>query len=430
MTHNRRPALLLIIFFLNTLYADTLTVSRAVEIGLINNFSIRIARNESKKNRNNRMVGRGLMLPSLRLDGAAAKSRTSYYPPSPGTRSLPGTADEAKASVTLNWTLFDGFKMFYTAKQIEQRIEWNELAVRREIESAVVAIITAYHQLAARRAMLAAAQQQLNISRSQLSFVNTQYEYGRVGKRELLHQQVVFNTDSSQILTCRLDYTLSLHALNIAMGRSPDIPAEVIVDSSINCPEYDAEYWYYLALKYNTGLKMAEIEKLIAYTQHAITRAALWPMVAVSATASANIADPGDDILRNRAELSVSIPIFSGFSRITAVKNAAVDTLNEALETEQQKLKLRALVYEQWERLRATCSQIEFEKQAIDKARQALDLAVEQFRLGRISDIQLREAQLALLNAEVRMQSAMFQNKVVMLQLRQLAGRLTVNSEE
>ena len=319
--------------------------------------------------------------------------------------------------------------MFYAGRQIEQRIDQSELATRHEIESAVVAIMTAYHQLIARQSLLAAARQQLDLSRTQYSFINAQYEYGRIDKRELLHQKVMVNADSSQVLTVHLDVISALHALNIALGRSPDTPVTLITDSVVNCPEHDAAYWYDQALNHNTNLKMAEIRKLIAYSQHAIARAALWPVIAVNGSATATGIDPGDDYFRTRGEITLSVPLFSGFSRITALQNAAIDTLIEALSIEQQRLELQSLVYEQWERLRTSCDQIGFEKQAIDHAEKSLELGIEQFRLGRISDIQLREAQIALINARVRLQSALFQNRVVMLQLQQLAGRLMVKEQ-
>ena len=403
--------------------ADTLTIAQAVELGLKNNFSIRIARNTADKSYNNRKLKTGALLPTVRVEGGAAQTRTRYTPETAVFSS--GSNGELRGSAVLNWTLFDGFKMFHAGRQIDQQIDHSNLATRYEIEASVVTIITAYFQLVAQQSLETAAGRQLAISRSQLSFIEAQYEFGRVGKRELLSQQVAVNTDSSLVLARTLDVQSALHTLNLALGRAPDIEVQPVTDTSVNQPEHDAAWWYNEALNHNTGLKMAEVRKHIATTQHAIARAALWPVLAAGGTFSATATQPADN-LRTRAELTLSVPLLTGFSRITSIENAAIDTLNADLTIKEMRLELQAHIYQQWERLRISCEQITFEKQAIERAAQALALSDEQYKLGRITDLQLREAQQALLNAQVRLQSAQFQNKVVALQLQQLAGKLSV----
>ena len=402
---------------------DTLTVTQAVELGLKNNYSIRIARNTTEKSYRNRKLKTGALLPTMRMEGAAARTGTRYTPESP--TAVSGTTGELRGSAILNWTLFDGFRMFHTGHRIDQEIRLSELATRHEIENSVVTILTAYHQLIAEQSFLGAAREQLAISRSQMAFIAARYDYGRIGKRELLSQQVTVNADSSQVLTRLLDVQSALHTLNLALGRAPDIPVAPAMDSSVTAPEHDALWWYHEALKYNSGMKMAIVRKNIAVTQHAIARAALWPVLSAGGTLSATAVEPVDN-LRARAEISLSFPILTGFTRTTGIENAIIDTLNADLTVQEMRLELQAHIYLQWERLSNSCEQVAFEKQSIERASQALSLSDEQFKLGRITDLQLREAQLALLNAQVRYQSALFQNKVVALQLQQLAGKLSI----
>jgi outer membrane protein len=403
--------------------ADTLTIAQAVELGLQNNFSIRIARNTTEKSFNNRKLKTGALLPTLRVDGDAAQTNTHYQPETAVFNS--GSTPELRGSATLNWTLFDGFKMFHAGHLIDQQSDLNTLAARHEIEAAAVTIMTAYYQLIAQRSLLDAARQQLDISRAQLLFTEAQFEFARVGKRELLTQQVVVNTDSSQVLSRMLDARSALHTLNIALGRTPDTPVSPAMDSSVNTPGHDASWWFYEAVQHNTDLKMATVRKHIAVTQHAIARAALWPVLSAGGTLAATATQPVDNI-RTRAELSLTFPLLTGFSRSTGIRNAAIDTQTADLTIQEMRLELQAHIYHQWEQLQISSEQVAFEQQTIDRAVQALELSDEQFKLGRITDLQLREAQQSLLNARVRYQSALFQNKVVALQLQQLAGKLNI----
>ncbi|MBD3322026.1 MAG: TolC family protein, partial [Chitinivibrionales bacterium] len=63
-------------------------------------------------------------------------------------------------------------------------------------------------------------------------------------------------------------------------------------------------------------------------------------------------------------------------------------------------------------------------REAVTLASQSLEISKEQYSMGAISDIELREAQLSLTQSRVRLESALFQYKVMRVQLEQLAGEL------
>lgn len=407
-----------------TLSADPLTLHQAVEIGLANNYAIRIARTTTEKSRNTRKLKAGALLPAIRVDGTAASTYTDYAENTATQHLASGRTNEAQVGGSLSWTLFDGFRMFHAADHIDRQIDLNREAMRQTIESSVVAIITAFYDLVAKKSLLAISERQVALSRKQLLYLENQQEYGRVGARDLLNQQVLLNSDSSAILARSIEVTTALHALNVALGRTPDESIECNVDSSVSQATQTPSYWYEKALHHNAGLKMEEIRKNIACSQLAIAKAVHWPVIAINGSLNQSFADPAN--LRSRGEVTLSLPLFSGFTRITALQNAVLDTLASDHRINQQKLELQAHIYEQWERLSNSCIQIAFEKHAVALAKKSVELSMEQFRMGRISDVQFRESQNALLNAALRFQTALFTNKIIATQLDQLAGTLTL----
>lgn len=415
--------LLFVFVMIISLHADTLTLPDAVAIGLENNYSIRISKIDEYKSTNNKQLKTGALLPSVRLDASGTKTASHYFSAKPPGAATSG--DELRAGAAFNWTLFDGFQMFHAAKQIDLQADFAALATRHQIESAVSTIITAYYDLVARRSLRAAAEEQLALSQNQYLFVNSQYTFGRIGRRELLTQQVIVNSDSSALFSTILAEKRALYALNLSIGRAPDVVCICTADSTTVSPGHTAAWWYTEALSHNAGLQMNVVKKSIAITRYAINEAAFWPVVSTSGSLYA-ISQNETDLLRSQVALSVSLPLLSGFTRTTARKNSILDTLSASLTIEESHLELQALVYEQFDRLEISEIQVRFESQAINRARESLTLTEEQFRLGRVSDITLREAQLALLQAQVRYQSALFQNRIVAVQLEVLAGKLLV----
>ncbi|MEP5047608.1 MAG: TolC family protein, partial [Balneola sp.] len=69
-------------------------------------------------------------------------------------------------------------------------------------------------------------------------------------------------------------------------------------------------------------------------------------------------------------------------------------------------------------------SLIELEQENLQFTKQSLDIALERFRLGTINSVELREAQLSLLNAENRLIIAQIEAKNAETELLRLSGDL------
>ena len=90
---------------------EPLTFEKAVEIGLQQNYSIRIARNEARVTENNRGLGTAGFLPKVDLSGSTTKTDADESSTSPSSVGDSKT-DNSTAQIALQWTLFDGFQMF------------------------------------------------------------------------------------------------------------------------------------------------------------------------------------------------------------------------------------------------------------------------------------------------------------------------------
>ncbi len=406
--------------------SETLTATQAVKIGLENNYNIRISRNEVAKADNMGKMKVGSLLPTARADGSAAYSNTEYDSPGSGMGGLGSSSDgmSYSAGAGLNWTLFDGFRMFYGLKQLDQKMALSRETSRFNIESSVVKILTAFYNLGSTRSILAASQEQLALSRKQLQRIEAKWEFGGANNTDLLRQQVLVNADSSVVTARELDVARALHDLNLALGKNPDEPLEVTIDTIVEPPASDASFWYENAKKHNAGLSMSQIQKNIAYSDLGIARAAFWPVLAANGSLTKTWGN--NDYTRTATGLTLSWPLFSGFRTLTTAQNAKIDTKNAELSHEQKQKELKAYVYQQWELLSNAHRQVGFEREAVILAEQSLSVSEELFKVGRISDVQFRESQLALINAMVRHETALFQYKVATAQLQQLAGKLVI----
>lgn len=104
--------------------------------------------------------------------------------------------------------------------------------------------------------------------------------------------------------------------------------------------------------------------------------------------------------------------MFDGFNKNRRSQNAQIRLKNQQLQLEELKLRLRSEIQQVYEQYIDALSLIELEQENLQFTKQSLDIALERFRLGTINSVELREAQLSLLNAENRLIIAQIEAKM------------------
>ena len=396
--------------------ADTLRVADALALALEHHYGIRRARIDEASARTMHLTATGAFLPTASLTASSMHTRATPAPPA-GQQGWAHTA-----GATLNWTLFDGFKMVYQHHQLGNRVALAAHHTRHSIESAAVGVLASFYALVSARSLLDAAREQLALSQEHRAREQARFDYGRSTRQMLLARQVTLNEDSAAVNARALEAATALHELNIALGRTPDAPLYPLADTLVPSPRNTAAWWYEQAGSHNTGLAIAQIQTHIARTDVHLARAAFWPRI--TATGNYNHTWTPGTSERLQGGISANWPLFTGFHSLTAVRTARLQEGAAHLMLEQRERELMALVYEQWEQFVNAHNQYTFERQALEAAQLSMELAREQLGAGTITAADFRQAQLALLMSRIRLESSRFRALLGDARLRQLAGVL------
>ena len=146
-----------------------MTAEDAIRIGLENNFDIRIARNNAKIAQNNTTLGTADFLPTLDGTGSFDFNTSDLETNNPFR---PGGVSDSKTGngvLSLNWTLFDGFRMFANKRRYNDLARLGESLARNVIEEKMVEILRAYFNLVQQTQLLEVAKNTRAISETRLS---------------------------------------------------------------------------------------------------------------------------------------------------------------------------------------------------------------------------------------------------------------------
>jgi len=179
---------------------ENLSIEDAIILAIKNNYSIKIAKSESQIEYNNFDYAINAFLPTLDLLGRVNFSNQNVKQEFLDGRRV--DRDGAKSnlyetSANLNWTLFDGMKMFVDYSLLKEMNEVGELRLLSKIENTLRDVINTYYNLLRQQSALETSSENLSISRKRFQFINDRFEVGMTSKFELLQAKIDLNADIS-----------------------------------------------------------------------------------------------------------------------------------------------------------------------------------------------------------------------------------------
>ena len=287
MTHTKIlfQSFILILFSVATANAqEVLTLQSAVKIALENNYEIKIATNNLTIEKTKVAIGNAGMLPTVTANivdnhGIQNSSQTRQD----GTKT---ELDNAKNNsltygVGLDWTIFDGMRMFAKLDQLKELQNLGEAQLKLTIITRISEVTAAYYDLVQQQQQLAALDTTIVISKQRLTLAQNRFIIGKASKLEVLNAQVDLNTDQVALLRQKELYANSKILLNQLLARDLTTDFKVIdqleVDASLLLPELRA-----LAEKQNPQLEAQIINKRIAELFLKQIKAARYPTVKVN----------------------------------------------------------------------------------------------------------------------------------------------------
>ena len=411
---------------------ELLTVEEAVKIALENNYQIRIASNMLEIDKTGVNIGNAGMLPVV---GATLNSNNSIQNSSQ-TRADGNLVelDNAKNNsinygVGLDWTIFDGFRMFARYDQLKELEKLGEAQLKQAVLTRVSDVMIGYYDLVQQHQQLVALDSTIVISEQRLKLANNRFTIGKTSKLEVLNAQVDLNTDLTLMLRQKEMIANSKIRLNEILARDTKIDFRVIeeitLDEPLTLPELES-----LAEKQNPVLQAAIINKNIARLDLKQIKAERYPSIIVSTGYVFNESESSLGFTTSAESqgwnygLSARLKIFEGFTQNQNEKIARIRLDNSALVIEEQKQTLKSQLGTAYQSYLTNISLIELEKSNEAIAKDNLDITIEKFKIGTIPTIEFRTAQLNYIRAIVRYSDAKFQAKLSEISLKEFAGIL------
>lgn len=427
---------IIFIFFIATFVAQAqpnLTLDSAIKIGLENNYSILLSKKNYEIADNNAAPGNAGMLPKIDL-------RAGYNYSIQDTKSelagqpRPNETDNAVSKVLnygadLGWTLFDGLGMFIAYDRLHELRDKSAIELQITMENMIRNLAATYYDVVRLGQDMKIAEENIAITRDRYTRAENRAEFGAGTSLELLRSKVDLNVDSTVYLQTEIAYRNMRRALNFTMGR--EVTTDFTLDTNINLGELlQFENLETQTMQANSSIMNALKSKEISDLDHDLVLASMWPRIQGTASYSYNKNESdGGFLLLNQTNgfsfgLNASVNVFNGLQTQIRRQNALVRKEMSDIIYNQIKSSIELSLRNTYETYRRRIDIYNMQRENLEAAQLNFERTNELFGLGRQTSIELRDAQINLLNAKQRINAALYNIKVSETELRLLSGRL------
>jgi outer membrane protein TolC len=405
-----------------------------ISIGLERNFSILIAKNDETISKNNYSLGNAGFLPTVNLIGTQTGTLdNSTQKNTDGSQvSSNGVFNTVTVgSAVLGMNIFSGFKAVTTYKKLGELNQVGQLNTQLTVENFVSDIVSGYYNYILQVQLMNNLQYALVLSRERLRIDEDRYLLGSGSKLEVLQSRVYVNSDSSNLsrqnevvrsAQIRLNQMMALENLGNEFSTR---------DTSIDVnPSLLYEKLLEATLVSNTNLLIAAKNKTISEYDYKLIVSRSYPYLNFSGGYSYNLNTFTQSSVKNQTingvnyGLTLGVNLFDGNNQRRSIHNSAIDRNSKDLAYREVEQAIRADLLTIYSAYNNNLRLITLEDQNYQTAKENLDIALERYKLGSLSGIDLREVQKSLLDARERLISAHYQTKLAEVSLQLISGKI------
>ena len=426
----------LIIFLatFNLFAQDELTISSAVIKTLENNLDIKISENLEKIAKNNSGILNNNYLPNIQLGSEINSNIQNIEIETPN--GISGTLDDTKtdnssALLSISYNIIDASGRKYNYQKSKELYSKSSLEVKEIIENTMLQLFTVFFEVGRLSEEKNILENALKISKDRYGRKLLEFEYGQTNNLEILNAEVDVNTDSINLLKSYKELINAKRDLNLIMN--VDLESEFNIDTNIDyLSEKEIANIFSKDIFNNTRFLIVEKDVIISNLDKKVAKFSYLPTLGLSGSYGWNESiNDNPYAFYNKsisdgfsAGINIRWDIFSGGKKIIANRNSVINLKNSELNKKKIELDITKEFRNSYQTHLNNLFIMEVQKKNLETNKNNFERNLERYKIGQVSSIEFRRAQLNLLNAELSNSSAKYQAKISEAYFLKISGEI------
>lgn len=428
------PVFILITF--SSAAQRVLTLEEAIATALQNNYDIRLSKNDSAVAALDYSFRNAALYPRLNGSiGTTWNNNDGKQTLADGTKREQNNikSHNLNAALNLNWTLFDGMKMFATRDKVAEFVRLGELGIKNQVVNTVANVINTYYNIVRQKQQLKAIEEQISLSQERVKLAQYKLDIGVGAKPDVLQSKV----DNNSQKALQLEQQTLISQLKEQLNQAMNVTERTFYEVADSIP-------------LNTSLSLGDIQNgleaaspVLQMTRKSLDIAALtlkerkadrWPTVSFNSvynftrTNNQSVINPFSPLFNQSKGfnygLTAAIPIFNNHLVKRQIKQAELDIQYQQVVLENQKSQLNLAVINAFLEYEQQKKALALEEENIILAKENVSIVFQVYKLNSNTLIQLKEAERSLNDAYTRLITARYNTKLAETELLRLKGDL------
>jgi len=409
-----------------------MSLEDAVGIALKNNYSISITRNLANVAKVNNTLGNAGMLPTIMVNGSDNYSVNNVYlnlSTGSDITAAAGKSNAFNAGVALNWTLFDGTKMFITKNKLNQIEKLGEIEFRDTLMQIMYNVTVAFYQVVAQKEQLLAIRDVMAYSLERVKLLQKGYDAGIAHKNDLLQAKIDLNVNREAEINQLNTIKNSKRYLNMVIARDPETDFEVADTIPLN---YKPDPVDLMNKLYTNNTAVLSYQKQVDIARLSLGEYKTYRLPKLNFVTSYTFQQNDNNastVLTNHTYGpvvggSLVIPVYQAGNALRQVKTAKIQLQSSQYILDDVKLAVNTQLKTALTQYDDQKTLLEIERDNLALAKENLKISLERLRLGQTTALEVRQAQESYANSLARYYDFEFNMKVAETRLKQLVAGL------
>lgn len=414
---------------------DTLRLSReeCVAIGLQESPTIQVANLEVKRMDYSKKEILANLFPSIDFSGAYQRSIELQTL----EMSMGGQSQKIKMGTDNNWNFGFSAAMPLVNASLWKSISLSDIQILQTLEDAraskldlVDNINKAYYALLLAIDSREVIKENYDLAKFNAEIYKKQFANGTASEYDVLRTDVQVSNIEPELLQADIAVKQCQLQLKVLMG----IDNNVTIMPNINLTSMQREMYGYTlekdySLKNNTSVRSMDIAQKLASENVTLQKYAYIPTLAASYNINWNAMSNGNPFKNqsfnpySNVAVALSVPIFSGGSKLQKVRQAEVQVKELELQRENLINSLHMQVELALDNINRQVKQIASSEQGMKQAAKALEIMQKSFEIGAATYLDLRDSEVANSSARLAYLQSIYNFLVSTSDLDTLLGR-------
>jgi outer membrane protein TolC len=416
---------------------DSLTVEQAIATALNNNYDILLSKQDSASVAISNDYRNAVFLPTLNGNSTILfnnNNQTQKF--TDGSERVRNgiKTNNLNAALNLNWTLFDGFRMFILRDRLDVAMMQGNLTIKNQVVNTISEVIRTYYEIVRQVQQLKNVREQMDLSSDRLRLAQYKLDIGTGIRPDVLQAQIDYNTQRAS----EINQLSLIDQRKMDLNRLMNVPQRtdyVVTDTIMVNSDLVLGGLLSNLNESSPALQLAKIQIDLARLDVREAKALRFPTIAFTSAYSFT-RNSTDAVVNPVAQplfslnkglnygFTASVPIFNRFAVKQQIRQAELTVNYSQLQFDNQQAIVNTGILNNYRAYIAQKQILAVNDSSVVLSRENLLIERERYRLGATTFIELRQAEENLANAVLNAITTRYNLKVAETELLRLRGEI------